>query len=223
MWNGDPLHFLAQLDLAELSRFPALQALPATGRLYFFYNADTQPWGFDPKDEGSWRVILDDGPKSGLAPRDPPESRATAVPFRLCKVAFREFLSIPSPADKRVWPDPLPEQVSDKYLDFWMASEGESEPSHQILGHAYEIQNPMELECQLVSHGLYLGDLLGYDDPRVKALEAGAKDWRLLFQLDYDDNAEMMWGDGGRLYFWIRDQDLRACNFDRVWMILQCG
>ena len=42
-------------------------------------------------------------------------------------------------------------------------------------------------------------------------------------QLDSDDAAKMMWGDAGRLYFWIRDQDLRERRFDKTWMIYQCG
>ena len=32
-----------------------------------------------------------------------------------------------------------------------------------------------------------------------------------------------MWGDCGRLYFWIRQEDLRRCVFDNVWMLLQCS
>jgi len=55
----------------------------------------------------------------------------------------------------------------------------------------------LELECQLVTNGLYLGDLSGYKDPRRKELEPGADDWTLLIQIDSDDKAKMMWGDGG--------------------------
>jgi uncharacterized protein YwqG len=43
----------------------------------------------------------------------------------------------------------------------------------------------------------------------------------LLLQVDSDD-VGMMWGDGGRLYFWIREQDARRADFSNVWMILQC-
>jgi uncharacterized protein YwqG len=41
--------------------------------------------------------------------------------------------------------------------------------------------------------------------------------------LDTDDDAGMMWGDGGMLYFWIRREDLEKSRFDRCWMILQCS
>jgi uncharacterized protein YwqG len=32
----------------------------------------------------------------------------------------------------------------------------------------------------------------------------------------------MMWGDGGRLYFWIPRESLAQRRFEDVWMILQC-
>jgi hypothetical protein len=56
----------------------------------------------------------------------------------------------------------------------------------------------------------------------VNELESGRYDWILLLQLDSDDDAGMMWGDVGMLYFWIKREDLKKENFDNVWMILQC-
>ncbi len=32
-----------------------------------------------------------------------------------------------------------------------------------------------------------------------------------------------MFGNYGRIYFYIRKDDLRAKRFDRIWLILQCG
>jgi uncharacterized protein YwqG len=81
----------------------------------------------------------------------------------------------------------------------------------------------MELECQLVSKGVYCGDSEGFMSSKARTLSAGATDWRLLLQIDTDDEAQMMWGDGGRLFFWIRDQDLLAQRFEDGWLILQCS
>ena len=77
----------------------------------------------------------------------------------------------------------------------------------------------MQLDCELVANGLSLP--AGYDDPRAQALEATAADWRLLLQLDNDDELNVGWGDAGRLYFWIRRQDLARCNFDHTWTLWQ--
>jgi uncharacterized protein YwqG len=91
-----------------------------------------------------------------------------------------------------------------------------------MLGHPDPIQNDMQLDCQLAFHGLYTGNASGYEDPRRAELEKGAEDWQLLLQIDSDDKARMIWGDAGRLYFWIRKQDLEKRAFENVWMILQC-
>ena len=93
---------------------------------------------------------------------------------------------------------------------------------HHLLGHSANVQGDMQLEAQLVMNGLYCGNSSGYEDPRAGELESGADDWLLLLQLDSDDGAGVMWGDNGRLYFWIRSEDLRQLRFDKVWMTLQC-
>ena len=52
-----------------------------------------------------------------------------------------------------------------------------------------------------------------------------ASEWRLLFQMgtvstgDY----ELMFGDCGHIYFWIKKSDLVNRNFEHAWLILQCG
>ena len=85
------------------------------------------------------------------------------------------------------------------------------------------VQNDMQLECELVSGGLYCGNPSGYEDPRAASLAAGAADWRLLLQIDTDDDANMMWGDCGMLYWWMRDDDIRNGRWDRAHLILQCS
>lgn len=95
---------------------------------------------------------------------------------------------------------------------------------HQMMGYPSPVQNTgMELECQLASNGIYIGNPEGYRDPRRAELEPSAPAWKLLLQLDTDDDTGMMWGDVGTLYFWIREQDARCRDFSKVWMILQCG
>jgi len=80
----------------------------------------------------------------------------------------------------------------------------------------------MELQCQLVSSGIYVGNAEGYQDPRVPGLRAGAAEWKLLLQLDTDEDIGWMWGDVGMLYFWVREADARRSDFSKVWMVFQC-
>ncbi len=65
--------------------------------------------------------------------------------------------------------------------------------------------------------------LLGYpyfpqSEPRTD------KEYRLLLQIDTDmdgDN-DIMWGNNGVGHLFIREQDLQACRFDKVWFVWDC-
>lgn len=45
------------------------------------------------------------------------------------------------------------------------------------------------------------------------------KDWILLFQVDSEDYADMMWGDLGRVYYVIKKEGLENKNFDNIWTL----
>ena len=223
-WNAAPLSFIGQLRMSDLAPFSAAKPLPPTGVLSFFYDATQATWGFDPADRGSARVFWfpDEAELVSLsAPRDLAEdARFTPVPL-----VFEERLTLPVFDSLAVEALALPDDEQEAYSEFVEESGVMTLAGvqHQVLGHPRPIQSEMQTECQLVTSGLYCGDPSGYTDPRAAALRAGARDWRLLFQVDSDDAAGMMWGDSGMLYYWIRDEDLKARQFDRSWMILQCG
>jgi uncharacterized protein YwqG len=216
--NGKPLSFLAQLDLTEIASANKFDWLPSTGSLLFFYDVEEMPWGFDPKDRGKWKVIYQEDPKFA---------------FELPKDLTQEFI-IPENylvAQKDMvlpdleYPESSQLNFSDEDDDAYMEYKDEMiDDYHRVGGHPSVIQNnTMELECQLASNGIYVGEPEGYNSQKAKELAPGAKDWRLLFQVDSDDDEGMMWGDLGRLYFWVREQDARNKNFDNVWLILQCS
>jgi uncharacterized protein YwqG len=222
-WKESPLSFLAQINLAELARFEAAKPLSASGTLFFFYDAEQRTWGFAPKDLGSWKVLFSTEHSSNLVRRSLPDALLEHAQFPACSVSFYQENTVPPLDSMVVNALGLSEQEQDAYWDFVNDyKQGHSEVVHRILGHPDPIQGDMQLECQLASNGLYVGNLSAYKHPRRKELEPGSLEWRLLLQLDSDDNAGMMWGDVGRLYFWIRESALQARNFDQAWMVLQC-
>lgn len=223
-FKGKPLAFVGQLDLAALAVLggaaPVLP-LPKSGMLSFFYDSDFEVWGFDPEDRGGFRV-LKFGAAVELRPcRAKPEGLPQNAVFPEIPLSFRSEVSVPS-YDSPLIDPPLDDDENDDYETYAEALD-ESGALHRLGGHADPIQNPMEESCQLVSNGLYCGDETGWNDPRAAALLAGAREWRLLFQVDSDDAAGMMWGDMGRLYFWIRESDLAAGDFEKIWGVLQCS
>lgn len=222
LWKGAPQAFLAQLDLAALRRSGGPDWLPERGALFFFYDAEQSTWGFDPADRGSWTVIHEpDG--FAAAPRVLPNLPAHAV-YHERPLSGRPERSRP---DAELMGVDFPDVDAPEYEAYEArlnANAPKNAPWHQVGGYPAAIQtSAMALECQLASNGVYLGGPEGYASPRRKALEAGTKDWRLLLQVDSDDDAGMMWGDVGRLYFWVREDEARRGDFAGAWMVLQCS
>jgi hypothetical protein len=58
----------------------------------------------------------------------------------------------------------------------------------------------------VLTNGICCGEKRGYKDPRAASLRPGAADWMLLLHVDSDDALGWMWGNAGRLSFWIRKQ-----------------
>lgn len=220
--GGRPLNFLLQINLEDISKFSYCKELPQTGLLSVFFDAVEQRWGFDPQDQGRWQILYVEAPDSGLKRLTQPHSDLPVREFRPCALTFYEALS-PGWETVPVHALNMDDHEADEFFDFAHSLPGG--PAHQILGHPLGIQSfekDMQFRCQCVSNGLYMGGGPAFDAERAKELEPGAAEWRLLLQIDSDDSSAMEWGDSGRLYFWIRDQNLRQRDFSAVWMILDC-
>jgi len=216
--HPEPLGFIAQIDLRDVPRID--DALPESGWLYFFYDRYDEPWGFDPADRGCCRVLYADCDRSALVRAEPP---ADADPEHLadsCRVEFSAQLTIPNDLETIEYDTPAFEAY-EALREELTGSDGST--LHRLLGHPEVVQNPMELECQLASNGVNCGGPEGYESPRAQELAPGARDWRLLLQIDTDeDGPGWMWGDVGRIYFWIKRDDLTSLQFQDVWLIFQC-
>lgn len=104
--------------------------------------------------------------------------------------------------------------------DFEKVMEERGEICSKLLGWANIIQNCMPRECYLVSRGYYLGGNWK-DIPKEEieyANQHSCDEWLLLFQLDLveKEDFELMFGDCGCIYFYIRKEDLEARHFDRA-------
>lgn len=211
-----PLSFLAQIDLDETPDPTGL--LPSHGYLCFFYDVEQFPWGFDPRDAGAARVIFFESDKAMLTSVAPP---AGAVEYTAHRVDATVTGTLPR------WPYQLELELEGASEDeYWALAEEHiagPAPHHRLFGWPKQVQGEMDLECQLVTNGIYCGTPEGYAKAEAKRLETGREDWVMLMQIDTDDEGPgWMWGDNGCLYFWIRKQDLAARRFDRTWTILQC-
>jgi len=222
-FSGRPLSLIAQINCAEANKFDPDESLPRSGVLHFFYPAEgDQPWGFDPNDKGGAVVLFTQSDL--LAPADvPADLEATSI-LPCHGIAFRPYASLPAPDSASYLSLGMSDVQAEAYRSVSSGLPGDwvpRQPAHILLGHAHEMSG-MQLRCQLVTHGLYCGNESGYNDPKAKELEPGATDWRLLLQIDSDDDLNGMWGDAGMIYFWIRRADLQQQRFDHTWTILEC-
>jgi uncharacterized protein YwqG len=138
-------------------------------------------------------------------------------------VAFRRIKVLPSGERPEVQAFNFSDSEFDEYFELADQRFG-GLPKHQLLGLPSPVQgDSMELECQLASNGVNCGSPEGYATARAKQLQVGAESWRLLFQMDSDDDLGVMWGDVGMLYFWIEEAAARRGDFSSVWLVLQCA
>ncbi|MES1200736.1 MAG: YwqG family protein [Pseudomonadota bacterium] len=226
-WFDAPMSFLAQIDLSAASRVGSWPDwMPREGKLLFFYNAEQSTWGFDPNDRGSW-AVLHVAPDTPCATRLPPQQLSVSNSFVRVYLAISEVACDPSFERIGGYAARLDDADFERVNDAIEARENASRamgPLHWLFGWPAPVQNDtMELDCQLASNGVDVGGRDAYRSPEAKALADGARDWELLFQLDTDDDAKMMWGDGGMLYFWVRRDDAARGDFSNVWMMSQCS
>lgn len=223
-----PLSFLAQINCQEISKYDTESLLPASGILYFFYELDSMTWGFDPKDAGSAKVFYYDGDISKLERVDFPADLEEDYQMPELKIQLSNRNDLPSYEEfsSDFEYDDIGDKEMDDYDDIrenYLNTE-EKNTISKILGYADVIQGEMRLECEEIANSIYCGSPQDIDSEKFVKLKQDSKQWQLLFQLDTVecDDFELMFGDCGRIYYYIRKDDLRNCNFDNCWLILQC-
>lgn len=211
--GGKPLSFIAQVDLDALAGLPGSEGLPQQGLLTFFYDAVEQPAGYDKEDVGSWRVIH--VASTELLERPYPPDLADDGRFAEVRLSGESADSLPNPEAVGLLTPSLSEGELSHYEDvYWQLNESTTRiPKHQLLGHYEPITGGVLRDCHWYSPGR--------KDPRGTEMRNGAREWRLLLQIDSDDDAGMTWHDAGFIYFCVRNEDLRNGDFGKVWLCLE--
>ncbi len=209
-FNGKPLAFLAQINLAEIPISLPKTSLPATGILYFFSVFGWQdklggshvelPWQLS-KEPNFSQVLYFNGTPSVLKRQLAPSGIKT---FKSASVNFTHILSLPRAYEyardpvlmNLDWTAEEFERFDNVYSDFnfIMTRKLGFTPNHKLLGYCDPIQAPIT-----------------------------QSNTRLLCQIASDNYTEMMWADGGIIYFTISQSDLENQNFTTVYSDMQFG
>jgi uncharacterized protein YwqG len=239
VWSGHgPLSHIMSIDCAKLSPMLPDLGLPRSGRLAFFY-FDGQFDGFiatvgswDPETQAGARTLWFD-PEAEVPPELAPvvtQAPAGLKPFPTIALTAIPTLTWPTWDQvelRRLWTahgleQPRPGVPAEPVAALYGAlhRRGYKVPNHQLGGHAFPEQCAVEMD--IAELALRRSGATGIDRSSP-AFEEHERGWQLLLQIDTDDDANMMWGDVGKLYFLARAGEPGAGKHNEVAFTWQCG
>jgi len=231
------LDFLAQINCEEVSRYDKDKLLPTTGMLYFF--CEFSAW-ISGGGNNTARVYYYPGSISELQETNYPIDIEEEYQIPEMPMIFTVENDLPSF-------DEFIERYECRYYDhkqqwerwYKMRSNGNSlanefgearkkivphfrEKDNKLLGYANVIQNSMLLECEKTTGNVWPERPI--PESQYRKLKEQYTKWQLLFQLDsiQTPDYEMLWGDNGILYYYIKFDDLLNKNFDKSVFTFQC-
>lgn len=227
-YMGMPMSFLGQLCMDDIAPHDMDDLLPKTGLFAFFYDKD-EDWASS-EDQGKpigCRVLYMTQENNQLQRRPFPDDLPKMNHFHECSLAFSHCQVLPMlDGEASVGVDPTDEQYMNVLAQLrWSTLTGDIAEScfdgehaiHALLGYTMPVQSLSLGDDSREWVRLMSNDPLSADAPLLEG-----ENWHLLCAFDTDENTGMQWGDAGKLFFFITDEDLRQRCFDRVWYCKDC-
>ena len=209
------LNFLMQLDLEQTAALDCDNLLPHEGLLSFFHVIDAEVYGDNEKDMNCFRVFWFKD-KSSLKPAQVPDELKGENTFPAVNIGMKQCPSY-------ITPDDLFDYFygGKNALDcYWEAVKNidgadREESCSRLLGWADWVQYSDVPKFENIFRGGNADDI---------QLKNATHEWLLLLELDpiYYKNFELVYGDCGSLYVYIRKEDLLARRFDKTVFTWQC-
>jgi len=224
--DGVLLEFVGQFRLADLIPYDAEGRLPQTGMLYFFF--DGMLTGYDKSQaKDRCKVLYYPFVEKNLTRLEPPDDRPWQfLIYTACKVKCDCILTLPPSGEiaSGFYPVVSPISLSSEDIRLY------GQLRHQLMEHgSWFLGHPLEIQAGEFRYMIVAKrdtkELYRYEDynfRNIDELKEEMKSWQLFFQVSTDQNTEMCWGDGGKVYFWIREVDLNERRFDQVEAMMQC-
>ncbi|WP_249280984.1 YwqG family protein [Paenibacillus sp. 7516] len=223
-WKEYDMSFISQINLADC---PQQLSLPSSGLLSFFYAVKPMyaEMGFY-NDPSTCRVFyFDSDGLEKLARRNTPKSLTDLEKVKPNQILFEPQFSVPTSESAYLeslglgWNGNIENFA--KYWKLFLPNWSTKGYINRLMGHPDPIQGDMQVSCEL-TYGPYKWIENNNPEIRDKVLNSALK-WRLLLQIDSEEEKTgMMWGDSGRIYYWIHEDDLANLCFERVICVMQC-
>lgn len=231
-----PLTFVAQINLEEVAGSKHLSELPLGGLLSFFYAP------IPPGDSYSHPVrVVHFANTDKLARRASPEGVERISEYDADFAEEKLFPSIESHffyesvlpeepvrafnetlRDGKAGPEPVPFEGLTNFLSSYNDIHDDERPTHRLLGHPDSIQGDPYLDMEIDTREQRWDDWKE-GTPEAYQIRKNALRWRLLLQIDAQQDGELLLNqDGGFFYFFIPADALAKHDWSQVRGILQC-
>lgn len=206
--EGEPLSFICQFNLTEISLDFEIELLPKTGMLSFFVDTEDCVWGWESDNLLSWRVYYSEDEKLCVPihfPDDLPDYLRTEPK----DITLLHSFCLPDMYDLNCSDQEVARH--DGYFNLmWDIATFKS----RLMGYP-----GLQLEEDVIMElGKSLLDANSSAGSRTR--EKRALDWTMLFQLDTESDIgfECL---GSTLYFLIRREQLEESDFSEVYLLKQ--
>jgi uncharacterized protein YwqG len=213
--SGQPLAFIAQINLAEL---PQNEDLPTTGQLVFFFDVYGSTQGWPNQTDRNRVVYFEDSTNFVLT--DFPTDLPLNQDFKTIDLSFQAYYDLP---DNR-WTElyeiqDLPEKEAFRsFLGEISGVKTLFASGPKLLGWAWAIQGEVGFEAEM--EHTYKGDWSVFEANKIEIFKS-ARSWRLLFGFEADAVGLGDQLSDPRVYFMIKQEDLAARNFEKVVLVMQ--
>lgn len=207
--ENEPMSFLAQINLEQISKFDINKSLPSSGILYFFI-ANPSEYSLDHK------VIYT--VDSEIKERPFPKELIEDCRFNDLKMSFETIYTFPSSETLEV--ESLTENDLSSYYD--IDEDFFTYENNQILGHTYPMQNDVKIEwaCQYIGIE-HTSESLIMNNEKIESFR---NEFINLFQFS-TENSIPEFSENFYIcsmgYFGITKNDLEKRNFDTTILVFQ--
>ena len=234
-WQGRPMAFIGQLNIAEARAVTPGLRLPDSGLLSFFLGCSEQTYekdgdprprymadvmlGTEPETRGAWRVIY--SPENVELGRRVYRKAPSPESFDPCSVRFvKGGQPLPDEHTAVYGLLPLDRAQRDDYNELvGQLAADEDGITDQLMGHPNLLQStPPELMCELATRGMNPWKFPEASSTEYAALAETASEWGLLLQITSNPHANFCWGDAGHFYFYGHRAAMEAGDFSGVWV-----
>ena len=227
------LPLVAQFKLEDVASHDIGQLLPPAGMLYFFYGDPYSHLGISATqwylskhrqfpDPNDWKVIYYDGDSRNISRARPTQALPEDQTFGTRTLSFRPSTSLPQ-VETCFIGDEINQSatlvLTDKEWEIYAGlryRQYGTKTVHKLLGYSDDAQ-PFAMEWSYTQvRDILFPDLPPFDGLAKDEQQRELENCRLLFQLD-GAGLNIWFGRDGKLFFFIRDQDLIARRFTKCW------